>query len=183
MDPRIVTPYLIAALVVWALYRRMRRSFGRQRVRDARMWIRVGVLTLLTVLIGVGIARDVDVLAALFAGLACGAVLAWVGLRHTRFEVTPEGRFYTPHAYIGLVVTALFVGRLLYRFLAVYSGAMPAAAAGQSLAATYRHSPFTLAVFGTLVGYYALYYVGVMQRTRAPAPLAQKAAASRVQGQ
>ena len=166
MDPRLVTPYLIAAVVVWGLYRRMRRSFGRQRVRDAYMWLRIGILTVVAVLIGIATARNIDVLGALLGGIAGGAVLGYFGLRHTRFEVTPQGRFYTPHAYIGLVVTALFVGRLLYRFLAIYNGALPAANDGQDLAAIYQHSPFTLAVFGVLVGYYVLYYVGVLQRTR-----------------
>jgi hypothetical protein len=175
MDPR-VTPYLIAALVVWGVYRRMRRSFGRQRVRDGWMWFRVAFLTLVAALIAVAIGRNLDVLGALLAGVACGAALGYVGLRYTKFEVTPQGRFYTPHAYIGLVVAALFVGRLLYKFLGVYNGVDPAAAAGQNLAATYQHSPFLLAVFGVLVGYYVLYYLGVLQRTRLAATFAQTGA-------
>lgn len=166
MDPRQVTPYLIVALVVWSVYRRMRRSFGRQRVRDRLMWLRVGILTLAAAFIAVAIAHDVDVLGILLAGIACGAVLGYVGLRHTKFEVTPEGRFYTPHTYIGLVVTALFLGRLLYRFLGVYNGLAPPAASGQNLAAIYQHSPFTVAVIGAVVGYYVFYYLGVLQRTR-----------------
>ncbi len=40
-------------------------------------------------------------LEALIGGLVCGTVLAYVGLRHTRFELTPEGRFYTPHTSSG----------------------------------------------------------------------------------
>ncbi|HEY7890243.1 MAG TPA: hypothetical protein VIC29_18630 [Steroidobacteraceae bacterium] len=166
MDPRLVTPYLVAALIVWGLYRRMRRSFGRQRVKDGLMWLRVGILTLATAVIGAQIARDVDLLAILLAGIACGAVLGYFGLRHTKLEVTAEGRFYTPHTYIGLAVTALFVGRLLYRYLGMYSGALPPATAGRDLIALYRHSPFTLAVIGAVVGYYVLYYIGVLQRTR-----------------
>jgi len=169
MDSRLLTPYLVAALVVWMLYRRMRRSFGRQRVRDGRMWARAGILTLVAVLIAVEVARDVTALGALLAGIACGAVLAYVGVRYTKFEVTAEGRFYTPHAYIGLVVAALLVGRLLYRFLSVYDGTAPAVDAGQSLATAYQHSPFTLAILGALVGYYVLYYLAVLRRLRPPA--------------
>ncbi len=178
MDPRLVTPYLIAALVIWAVYRRMRRSFGRQRVQEKRMWLRIGILTLVTALIVATIARDIDVVGALAAGIVCGAALAFVGLKYTKFEITPQGRFYTPHAYIGLVVTALFLGRLLYRFLGVYNGLTPPAAAGQSLAATYQHNPFLVAVFGVLVGYYVLYYVGVLQRTKPTASLAQESGAT-----
>lgn len=166
MDPRLVTPYLIAALIIWGVYRRMRRSFGRQRVRDGLMWLRIGILSLAAVLIGAQIARDVDILGVLVVGIACGAVLGYFGLKHTKFEVTSEGRFYTPHTYIGLAVMALFLGRLLYRFLGMYNGLVPPANTGQDFAALYRHSPFTLAVIGAVVGYYVLYYVGVLQRTR-----------------
>lgn len=166
MDPRVITPYLVAALVVWALYRRARRSFGRQRVHEGRIWARVGILTALAALAAVGLAHDARVLEGLLAGIACGAVLGYVGLRYTKFDITPEGRFYTPHAYIGVAVTALFVGRLLYRFLSVYDGTVPAAAAGRGFAAAYHGSPLTLAVFGAVVGYYVLYYLGVLQRTR-----------------
>lgn len=166
MDPRLVTPYLIAAVIVWGVYRRMRRSFGRQRVRDGRMWTRIGILSAVAILIAILIGRDVEVLGALVAGVACGAVLGYFGLRYTKFEVTAQGRFYTPHAYIGLAVTALFIGKVLYRFLGGYNGMMTGAAAGRNIAELYRHSPFTLAVLGALVGYYVFYYLGVMQRTR-----------------
>jgi hypothetical protein len=166
MDPRLVTPYLIAALVIWGLYRRMRRSFGRQRVRDGFMWFRIGILTLAAVFIGAQIARDVDLLGLLAAGIACGAVLGYFGLKHTKFEMTAEGRFYTPHTYIGLAVTALFIGRLLYRYLGMYNGLVPPPNTGQDLAAIYRHNPSTLAVIGALVGYYVLYYAGVLLRTK-----------------
>ena len=93
MDPRLVTPYLVVAIVVWALYRRMRRSFGRQRVRDGRMWARIGILTLAALLIAGEVARDITMLGALLAGTACGAGLAYIGLKYTKSEVTAEGRF------------------------------------------------------------------------------------------
>ena len=167
MDPRLVTPYLVAALVVFGLYRRMRRSFGRQRVTEGRMWIRIGIFAVITVVVVVGTvaAHDLEVLGGLIAGIACGAMLGYVGLRHTRFEVTSAGRYYTPHTYMGLAVTALFVGRLIYRFLSVYDGTLPAGAAAGGLGA-YQTNPFTLAALGVLVGYYVLYYLGVLQRTR-----------------
>ncbi|HTX05842.1 MAG TPA: hypothetical protein VMD06_08445 [Steroidobacteraceae bacterium] len=182
MDPRLFLPYLVVALIVWRLYRRMRRSFGRQRVQDGFMWFRVGILTLAAVFLGVLIVHDAAALGALLAGIACGAVLGLFGLRYTKFEVTPAGRFYTPHTYIGLVVAALFVGRVLYRFLEIYNGLIPATTAGRGLAASFQHSPVTLAVFGALVGYYVLYYVGVLQRTR-PSASVRSAGEARAPGQ
>ncbi|MGH8200148.1 MAG: hypothetical protein ACREVO_07250 [Steroidobacteraceae bacterium] len=168
MDPRLVTPYIIVAIIAWAYYRRMRRWFGRQRVQDGRMWFRIALLTLIAAMVTVVIARDTEMLGALLAGIAAGAALGYLGLRHTKFEVTAEGRFYTPHTYIGLAVSALFAGRILYRFLSVYNGTVAAPAPGQGAAATFQHSPFTVAVIGALVGYYVLYYLCVLQRTKRP---------------
>ena len=167
VDPKIVAPILFAALVIWGMFRRVRRSFGRQPVHAARMWVRISLLTLVGgLIVTTSAARGIQALEALTAGLACGAALAYVGLRHTKFEVTREGRFYTPHTYIGLLVTALFVGRLLYRFLYLSYDAGAAVSADQSFAAAYQRSPLTLGIFAVLVGYYMLYYTGVLYRTR-----------------
>ncbi len=112
-------------------------------------------------------------LEALSGGLVCGVVLAYVGLRHTRFEVTPEGRFYTPHTYIGLAVTLLFLGRLVDRSLYLSNGANGMPGSDLHAAAAYQRSPLTVGIFAVLVGYYVLFYAGVLLRTRAselPAP-------------
>ncbi len=165
MDPKILTPILIGALLVWAIARRLRRTFGRQPLQPARLWLRVGILTLLGALVvATSVTRDARMLGALAGGLACGLGLGYLGLRHTRFEVTPQGRFYTPHTYIGLAVTLLFVGRLVYRFLYLANGAdFTGDAHG---AAAYQRSPLTVGIFAVLIGYYVLFYAGVLFRTR-----------------
>jgi hypothetical protein len=169
MDPKLITPVLIAALVVFGIARRLRRTFGRQPVQPVRIWLRIGILTLAAALIAATSAtHGVEMVEAFIAGLACGAALAYVGLRHTRFEVTSEGRFYTPHTYIGLAVTLLLVGRLAYRFLYLANGANGTFAPDPNAAAAYQRSPLTVGIFAVLVGYYVLFYAGVLLRTRAP---------------
>jgi hypothetical protein len=170
MDPKLIAPILFAALVVWGILRRVRRTVGRQSVHAGRIWLRIGMLTLVGgLVIASSVARNTEALAALTAGLACGAALAYVGLRHTKFEVTPEGRFYAPHTYIGLAVTALFLGRLLYRFFCLFYGANVVIGTNQDLAVAYQRNPLTLGIFAVLVGYYVLFYAGVLFRTRAAA--------------
>ena len=167
-DPRLLTPILIGALVVWGIVRRLRRTFGRQRVQPVRLWIRIGILTLVGALYGAGsVVRGPEMLEALILGLACGAALGYLGLRHTRFEVTPQGRFYTPHTYIGLAVTLLFLGRLAYRFLSLPNGMNGMFVSDPNAAAAYQRSPLTVGIFAVLIGYYVLFYAGVLLRTRA----------------
>jgi hypothetical protein len=173
LDPKLVTPILVAALLALAVVRRTRRTFGRQPVRAKRMGFRVGVLAFVGALAAVGAVRDLSILGALIGGLAGGAVLGYVGLRQTRFEVTSEGRFYTPHTYIGLIVTVLFVGRLAYRLLSAPNGAA-FAAASQGGSFNYHQSPMTMAIFGALLGYYLVFNLGVLHKTQALAGASDK---------
>ncbi len=169
MDPHLLTPVLVVALIVWGIFRRLRRTFGRQRVDPGRMWFRVGLLTLITVMLLVGIGANARILEGFVAGAACGIALGVIGLRHTQFEVTPQGRFYTPHAYIGLAVAALFLGRLLYRYFYMFYVLHGTVGGNPNLALAYERNPLTLATFGAVVGYYASYYLGILARTRTSA--------------
>ncbi len=167
VDPKLITPLLIGALLVWGVYRRMRRTFGRQSVSAPRMWTRIVILTAVGALIAYAAVRNLNTLEALLAGILGGAALALLGLRHTQFEVTSEGHFYTPHTYIGLLVTALFLGRIVYRYSSLITAPQPVPGGppGDPLAA-FQNSPWTAGIFGVLVAYYILYYIGILLKSR-----------------
>ena len=167
MDQRLIAFVLPGAFVLWVLYHRVRRNIGRQPVNARRMRTRVGLLAVVGVLMGSGTMHDVELLGALLAGIAGGAALGRLGLRHTKFEATAEGDFYIPHTYIGLSVSALLLSRVTYRLLAVYPAAHAAAQADRNPFATYQKTPLTLAILGVVVGYYLLYYTGVLNRSKA----------------
>ena len=166
MDPKLVTPILLTALIAFAIYRRIRRNIGRQRLSPARLIWRVAIFAIVGVMILVLSLHDPRLFGAMAAGVAGGVTLAWFGLRHTQFEVTPQGRFYTPHTWIGAFVSALFLGRIAYRYFILYSMPHAMAAANSDPFAAYQRSPLTLAIFGVLVGYYVAYYAGVLMRDR-----------------
>lgn len=163
MDPKLVTSIVTAAVVAWVIYRRVRRTFGRQPVHPLRMRVRIGILAVVGVLMLSVAVHSPSLLAALVAGVACGAALGAVGLRHTQFDVSPAGQYYTPHTYMGVVVITLVLGRVAYRIFTVYQNAQ-AATAGQDPFAGLQRSPLTLAIVGLLVGYYGLYTAGVLKK-------------------
>lgn len=169
MHPKIIVPILIAALIALRVYLRMRRSFGRQRVRARRMTVRIAIFAVLAIgLVGFS-GAEVWTMGAVLAGAACGAVLGYLALRYTRFESTAEGRFYTPHTYIGLAVTVLFLARIAYDVLVMYHS-MPLATAGNPHTPPLpTESPTTLAVSGAFIAYYLSYYLGVLRKSRQPA--------------
>jgi hypothetical protein len=166
MDPKLVTPWILAAFVVLMMYRRIRRNFGRQRVSEGRLKFRVVLLSVVGALILFASAFHPIVLAALLGGAVAGVALALVGLRHTQFEATSEGRFYIPHTYTGLVVTALFIGRVGYRLLVNYQQMQAGAQADQNPFASLQRNPLTAVVFGLLIGYYIYFSLSVLRRSR-----------------
>jgi hypothetical protein len=176
VDFRSVVPILVGALVLWAIYRRVRRNFGRQAVSPVRLRLRIGVLGLVGVLLLFASAREAALIASLLGGAACGTALGYIGLRHTKFEAAPQGRFYTPHTYMGLLVTALFIGRILFRVLPGVAAASATGPADANPLHGAASNPATLATFGVLLGYYLCYYVGVLWNSARDASLPGAAA-------
>lgn len=162
MDPKLLTPMLTAAIVAFAIWRRVRRNIGRQQVKPGRMKFRIGLFAVIGALTLAASAHNPQLFGGLAAGLVGGAALAWLGLRHTKFESTPQGHFYTPHTYIGLFVSVLLLARIAYRLVIVYPAMQMAQQVNANPFAAYQKSPLTLAIFGVVVGYYIAYYVGVL---------------------
>lgn len=166
-NPSLVVPFGLGALLLWRTYARIRRMVGRQHLSKVRPWVTVGVFLLLVLMLGaVSIARP-ESLIGLGAGLAGGVGLGFYSLSKTRFENTAQGLFYTPSAHVGIAVSLLFVGRLIYRVIDMQGYGMsaggPVSAPGADPNLHYATSPLTLLVFGVLAGYYVTYAIGLLR--------------------
>ena len=167
-----MTYAVLAPVVLLVLYRRLRRHIGRQPLQAWRVGLRLaGACIAAAALLLIGLAGALGGSMAgygVLAGLAGGIMLGSYGLRLTRFENTAEGRFYTPNSWLGIGLSALMLGRLAYRFVAV-RGAPQVALTGDSSAMAMLHrSPLTLAIAGLLVGYFLRYALGLWGATRVP---------------
>jgi hypothetical protein len=152
----------ILALLAWRMYARIRRNIGRQRLSPRRPWVTVVVFPVVLVLLALATHWQPPLALALGGGVLLGVALGFTGLRLTRFELTPQGRFYTPSAHLGIALSALLVCRLAYRF-SVYG--LPGSHPGAAPAPT-PLTPLTLALIGTLAGYYTTYAVGLLRWSR-----------------
>lgn len=156
----------VAALVGWRIYRRVRRLVGRQRLTRVRPWLTATLFPLLALVVLAAAGLRPERAAAEIAGLAVGVALGVWALRLTRFEATSDGLFYTPNAHIGIALSLLMIGRIGYRFVQIGLVA-GAASADASLAGgppdAFLRSPLTIAIFGTLAGYYATYAIGLLR--------------------
>ncbi len=159
LSPSTVTLLVFVPLIGWRIYARFRRMVGRQRLSRVRPWITLSIFPLLILLLGFAALSHIERLMWLAGGLLAGALLGLYGLGKTRFESTPQGLFYTPNAHLGIALSLLFVARIAYRFIEVYT-LDPSVPHG---AEDFARSPLTLAVFGLLAGYYVSYAVGLVR--------------------
>jgi len=164
---------LLVPVMAFGLYRRVRRTFGRQQVRRGRMIFRMAMLTLVSAVFVLSSPTAVC-LGAATAGAALGIGLAVLGLVHTRYERDAKGVFYTGHPWIGLLVTALFLGRLVARFasLSATTAAATSAAGSHDFPmplpfGTRQITPLTVGIFLVMSSYYVALYAGVLRRARA----------------
>jgi hypothetical protein len=156
--PSTIVLLALLPLVAWRIYIRFRRMVGRQRLSRVRPWITLAIFSIVLVLLAYAARAHVERLGWLAAGLTAGGLLAAYGLRLTRFEPTPQGLFYTPNAYLGIALSLLFFGRLVYRVTEVYA----ISTAAKPTPPAFASSPLTLATFGLIAGYYVTYAVGLM---------------------
>jgi hypothetical protein len=178
-----IGPFLLAAFVVFVIYRRFRRNFGRQLLSPGRMKYRIAILAVVGCLLLPTALRSGQYLAAILVGAALGVGLALWGAERTRFVTYGERLHYVPHTYTGIAVSLLFLGRLIYRVAQVYSDAHahPANAADFSqpfAAASMVRSPLTVAILFVLIGYYVCYYSLVLRKSKHLKPEDLEVAAS-----
>lgn len=153
----------VVVLIVWRTYARIRRWVGRQELSNRRLWITLTLIPALVVMLAVAAFEHPERLLVLGVTLAIGAGLAVVGLRRTVFDATPQGFFYTPNAHIGIVLSLLFIARVVYRLIEIGTVDPMAFLARHPQAGDFARSPLTLAVFGLLAGYYVGYSIGLMR--------------------
>jgi hypothetical protein len=159
---RQLIPALVIPFIAWRIYMRARRNIGRQSYKPMRLQASVAIFsTVLVVFAYFGLPHPMTLI-ALAGGLASSCALAWWGVRLTKFEHTPQGIFYTPNTALGLAVSALFIGRILYRMIMLTG--TNAVAAPQPF-----QSPLTYFLFGVSAGYYIVYAIGVLIRSHRPA--------------
>jgi hypothetical protein len=175
--PAQVQPYvlgIVTVVVVWRVYTRVRRLVGRQKFSPVRSWLSVSLfpVLLLTLLAGT-LTHPLRSLSEL-TGIVIGVALGVHGLRLTLFEASEQERFYTPNAHIGIGLSLLFFGRVVYKLVHAYTST----AGFTEPPGEIVKSPLTLLIVGTLAGYYATYAFGLLRwRYRGVVPGLQKPAA------
>lgn len=157
-----LAPAIVLPLIAWRVYIRIRRNIGRQPLQLRSLKRRIAIWSIILVVFAAFAVLHPLALAALAAGVVLSVGLAWLGIRYTSIESTPQGDFYTPNTIIGVGLSLLVVGRLAYRMTVIMAGTAVATGRPPSM----FDSPLTLGMFGLMAGYYVAYYIAVVVRTK-----------------
>src|SRR5260370_11513546 len=105
-----IGPFLFAALIVFAIYRRLRRSFGRQLLQPGRMTLRIVLLAAVGCALLPMAFRSAQYLWAELPGAALGIGLGVLGAGRTRFMMCRGRRPHGPATPNGIPGSPLFFG-------------------------------------------------------------------------
>ncbi|HEY1771891.1 MAG TPA: hypothetical protein VGH91_01715 [Gammaproteobacteria bacterium] len=173
-DPQHLIQSLIPmALVAFFMYRRVRRNFGRQKLKPGYLKFRMWVLGILGVLLLIPTFFSQELAVMTLIGTAIGVGLAIWAAKHTKFLREDGVLYYIPHSYTGVIVTALFVGRIIYRFVVLSQSKYSVATMDSNMGpgdfggfSGIYHNPITRLVFFILIGYYVYYYWYVLHESK-----------------
>jgi hypothetical protein len=108
---------------------------------------------------------------AIGGGIALGLAIAVFAAERTRFETRASQLHYVPHAYAGIAVFSVFLGRMVYRLAQLYSSGASAGATGHPAKAgdasqSAMMSPLTLGLLFLLISYNVYYGGRVLWKSR-----------------
>ncbi len=157
----LITVLPIAIIILAVLFLRTRRTITVQPVRLPIMISRMIMLVAIGTLVAGGVVPNILTLIGIATGILVGIGGAFLSLHYTLWDTTESEVHYKANPYIGSIVVALVVIRIVLSL-----GTVPTS--GSPVLVT--QSPLTLALYYLFVSYWMVYYMGVVQHARAIAP-------------
>ncbi|MFC7394173.1 CcdC protein domain-containing protein [Scopulibacillus cellulosilyticus] len=162
---------VIVAVICLGIFKRVRRNIGWQKFESSRMIVRTVIFTIIgAIFLFESLIHPIALISDI-VGIAIGLILAYYGITTTTFEKRGEHWYYRNNPWIGGIVTALFFGRLIYRFYMMYSmthaGGQNAFQQSNSLQnMTQMSNPWTAGLILIMFAYYAAYFVLLLRKKK-----------------
>ncbi|MCC2974215.1 hypothetical protein [Massilia sp. IC2-476] len=152
---------VLTPLLVWRVYNRIKARMVRQRSIVSRHYTGVLVFGAMILVPLVQLFDRPVNMAALLAGAAFGTGWSMWALKHTRFEDTEQGYFFTPPARLGILMAMILVARILYLGVEIYANQ------GKGVPVPrLTDEPLTMLCVGLTAGYFEWYSMGLLQWRR-----------------
>jgi hypothetical protein len=165
MNQHLYTIIIIGALILFSIYRRVRKSIGWQQINKGKMMFRIALSFIVGILFFVeGGFHPINFISDV-VGILIGVILAYYSSLTTDFEQRERRWYFRPNKWYGGVVMALFFGRLVYRFYEMYTqGAFSGANGGQRNFGAAVGPSWTTGLILIMFAYYIVYYIALLGR-------------------
>lgn len=171
MNQHFYSILIIAALILFSIYRRVRRNIGWQELRQGNLMFRTILLLVVGLLFVSGAVSHPISLISDILGILIGVALAYYSATITNFEQREGRLYYRPNTWIGSTVTVIFLARLFYRFYSLYSqGGFSSYQQGQSngfqnMSGAIGNS-WTAGLMLIMFAYYVIYYFLLLRKKK-----------------
>ena len=152
--------FLIMVIIAFAVYRRVKRTIGYQKLSRSRLIFRTVAFGLLgCVFLYVGTLHPINFVAD-GVGLVAGLALAYYAIKHIRFEKRADVWYYRTTLWVEITVIVLLLGRIAFKLLSIYlyNPASFELGASPSLE-SYTKDPLTVGLFFVLISFYIRYFI------------------------
>ncbi|EST11969.1 CcdC protein domain-containing protein [Sporolactobacillus laevolacticus] len=155
---------IIVALILFVIYRRIRRNIGWQLMRQKRMITRITIFAIIGFLFLIGSAFHPISLLSDALGIAAGVLLAVYSAKITHMEQRDQQWHYRPNVWIGSLVSALFLGRLFFRFYGLYTSGLLQGNAANPQQINQVGNSWTAGLLLIIFAYYIVYYIFLLRK-------------------
>lgn len=170
MNQHSYTILIIIALIMFSIYRRVRRNIGWQQLNQGKMTFRIVLFVIVgLIFFAEGIFHPISLVSDI-VGILLGSILAFYSVTLTNFEQREERLYYRPNIWIGAIVTFIFLARFLYRFYGIFSsGALNGLKQGQANSMqnlSALGNSWTSGLMLIMFAYYVIYYVILLKKQK-----------------
>lgn len=156
---------IIAALILFSIFRRVGKSIGWQQISQGKMKFRI----VLSIIVGLvffveGAAHFISLISDV-VGITIGIILAYYSSVMTHFEQRDGRWYFRPNIWFGGTVIAIFMGRLLYRFYEIFVQGVNGGQTG-GLQSISMGNSWTAGLILIMFAYYTVYYVMLIRKQK-----------------
>ncbi|MBM7650962.1 CcdC protein domain-containing protein [Neobacillus cucumis] len=172
MTQHLYSIVIIIAIVIFAIYRRVRRNIGWQELHSRKLIIRTCILFIIgLVFLSVGLMHPISLISDV-VGILLGILLAYYGAGLTIFEKREKNLYYRPNIWIGSTVTIIFLARLIYRFYGMYTSGILTTTVSPEQVNGYQNisaavgSSWSAGLLLIMFAYYIFYYLILLRKKK-----------------
>ena len=171
MDQNFYKIIIIAALILFSIFRRVRRNIGWQQLNLGRLRVRTAIFFVIGLAFLVAGASHPINLISDVVGILIGIILAYYSGGLTSFERRDGRWFYRQNNWIGSIVIAIFFGRFIYRIYEIYTlgeiAGLPGGQTGglQNMGNAIGNS-WTAGLMLIMFAYYIGYYIYLLRNQK-----------------